>query len=298
MRIGQTCMKDHKLEDLTELINDTEISSLERVVSEIIRVFNDPKSSARDLQEVIQIDPPLSGKVLRRANSAYYARPRRVDDIRQAVILIGFEAVRDLALSQKVFEIFADDIKIYGYSRVGLWKQSLAVALIARSIYKKIFKERGDNAYATGILHNIGIIVEDQFYYEQFARALKRCEDKEGDLVGMEDQELGVNHALIGMALSNNWNLPVHLVMGIGYHHNPEAAPEEYYRIAATLFTADAMCQKYGIGYTHTPNLNDQRFQNIVRKLDLSPEALEPIARDAASNIRKMEQYDWFAIME
>jgi len=287
-------MNKSDIRELTPLINNSEISSIQKVISEIIRVCNDPSSSAKDLKEVIEIDPPLTGKVLRRANSAYYARQRNVEEIQQAIILIGFDAVRDLALSQKVFEIFADETTIHGFSRIELWKQTLAAALMAKSIYRREFNERGENMYAAGILHNIGIIVEDQFLHDQFVQVLERKHTTPRELIDLEEKEFGFNHTNIGMAVANNWNLPIELVMAIGYHHSPELVPEDYFRSASTLFLADYLCQKAGIGFGHSSDQNGDRIKTILKKLNIKMKALNYIQSAVELEIHKMEKHDWF----
>ncbi len=107
-----------RFQELMERISSSEISSTQRVISEIVRVINDSSSTAKDLKEIIEIDPALTAKVLKRANSAYYARPRRISEIQQAIIWIGFDALKELALNQKVWELFEEDARKTGYSRL------------------------------------------------------------------------------------------------------------------------------------------------------------------------------------
>ena len=86
-------------------------------------MINEPRSTVMELKEVIQLDPPLAGKVLRTANSAYYSRSftRTFIDIEQAIIWMGTEIIKELALNQKVCEIFDKDEEIEEYSRKALW---------------------------------------------------------------------------------------------------------------------------------------------------------------------------------
>ena len=122
--------KQKKLKHIVALVNESDISSIKNVVSGIIRIMNDPRSTAKDLKEIIQIDPPLTAKILRVANSAYYATRRRISELQQAIIWIGFDALKELAFSQKVCEIFDKDESIEGYSRTLLWKHGVAVAFL------------------------------------------------------------------------------------------------------------------------------------------------------------------------
>ena len=98
--------KTIKLDKLIQLVDNSELSSIKNIVTGLIRIINDPKSTARDLTDLIQIDPPLTAKVLRLANSAYYSPREKVSEITRAVIWVGYDAIKELAINQKVCEIF------------------------------------------------------------------------------------------------------------------------------------------------------------------------------------------------
>ncbi|HKJ67269.1 MAG TPA: HDOD domain-containing protein [bacterium] len=286
--------KREKIDEIIDLVNNSYISSIEKVVTEIIRVINDSRSSAKDLKEIIEVDPPLTGKVLKRANSAFYARRRRISEIQQAIILIGFDMVQELALSQKVYELFMNDDTIYGYSRISLWKHSVAVAIFAKMIYRREYGERGDNAYAAGLLHTLGIIIEDQFLHDQFVEILKISKKEEINLDELEYEVFGFNNADIGKAITNTWDLPVELVNAIGYHHQPGRVHSKYAKITKTLFIADYICQKLDLGYSHSPFHDGALFQSCLRELGLRDKALEYIISEVQLQVKQMEKEGWF----
>jgi HD-like signal output (HDOD) protein len=178
---------------IIELVNASDISSIKSVVSGIVNIINDPDSTVKDLKEVISIDPPLTAKVLARANSAYFSSGQKITEIDKAVIWIGFDALKELALSQKVCEIFDKDESIEGYSRVMLWKNSIAVALLGKMIFRREFRESGENIYVVGLLHNIGIIIEDQFVQNEFKNILRKGKQEEKNLLKVESEVLGYN---------------------------------------------------------------------------------------------------------
>lgn len=287
-------MIPEKNQELYELINNSYISSIERIVTEIVRVINDPTSSAKDLKDVIELDPPLTGNVLRRANSAYYSRHRGVSEVQDAVILLGFDVVKELALNQKVAELFADSTMIYGYSRLALWKQSVATAMAAKFIYRWEFSQRGNDIYAAGLLHNIGIVVEDQFLHDGFVQILRRSEQEGTGFLHLETEEFGFDHTNIGMAIANNWNLPVDLVMAIGYHHVPEATSGDSFRMAATLFLANYICQELVLGFTHAPVRDNRQVRQLMDRLELTEKGLRHIAEEVELELHKMEKHNWF----
>lgn len=278
-----------KLKNLMRLVNRAELSSIRSTVSGIIDATNNPRSSAKDLKKVIEIDPPLTARILKLANSAYYCPLGAIKEIQHAIIFVGFDALKELALSQKVCELFAQDESINGYSRTSLWKHSVAVALLGKMIYRREFGERGENAYIAGLLHDIGIIVEDQFFHKDFLNILDKAQDEEKDLSKAEYEVLGYTHADIGKTVTDTWDLSEEFVMAVGYHHNPEGVTQEFSRIVSTLYIADYLCQERGLGYRHKSTQNKAVFNKCLKRLALEPHALDLIVEDMEDEIATME---------
>lgn len=285
---------DGRLARLIEQVDDSEVSSIKSVVSGVLGIINDPRSTAKDLKDIIQIDPPLTARLLKMANSAYYSPRVKINEIDKAVIWIGFDALKELALSQKVCEIFDKDETIAGYSRSLLWKHSIAVALTGKMIFRREFGERGDNVYAAGLLHDIGMIIEDQFFQEEFTNILIGSKKENKTVAQTEREVLGYDHAEVGRALSEHWNFPRELSTAIGSHHDIDGVPFEYMRIAATLYVANRVCQEKGIGYSGGSRNSEALFKKCLRILEVKPLALEMIASDIETEIRKMEDQGLF----
>ena len=286
--------KYEKVNKIIELVGQSEISSIQSVVSGVINVINDPLSSAKDLKDIIEIDPPLTAKVLKVANSAYYYHPRKISEIQYAIIWIGFDVLKEIALSQKVWEVFDQNESIGGYSRNLLWKHSVAVALLGKMICRREFGERGDSAYAAGLLHDIGIIVEHQFLEDDFRNILDKAELERKNLSRAEHEVLGYTHTDIGEVLTEHWSFPEELVVAIGNHHNPDKAPQDFSKFASTLYIADYLCQERGIGYGDAPVRDSALFRKCLRRLDIKGYALDLIVKDMEQEIAMMEDQGLF----
>lgn len=286
--------KQKKLEKLVALVNRSEISSIKSIVSGIVRIINDPKASIWDLKEMVEVDPPLTAKVLKVANSVYYYPPKKIGEIRQALIWIGFDTLKEMALSQKVSEIFNENDSAEGYSIRFLWKHCVAVALITKMIYRREFKERGANAYVAGLLHDIGIIVESQFLQNGFSQVLRKAKNEKKNLSEAEQEVFGLHHADIGMAIAENWNLPQEIAGAIGYHDNPLEAEEDYSRLASTLYVAEYCSQDSSIGYSEAPFQNNEIYQQCLAELNMDPHALDLIVEDAMRELNEMEDQGLF----
>ena len=286
--------KNGKISKIIKLVNDSDISSIKQTVMQIITIINDPNSSAKDLKNIIDIDPPLTAKLLKLANSAFYGYPKTINEIQEAIVCIGFEAVRELALSQKVCELFKKEDYLHGYTRISLWKHSVAVAICGKLIYRREFKKLGENIYVAGLLHDIGIIVLDQFMNDDFIKILKKSRSEKNNLVNIENTVLGFNHTDIGMAISEDWGFPVDLVKAIENHHNPGNGDDEYDKISHTTFVANYAVQDKLIGYCDAPYKNKTLFFKCLMKLKIKEKAINLIIKEVGEEISKMEKAGWF----
>jgi len=286
--------KKEEIDRILKMVNNSEISSIRHTVTQIINVISDPNSSARDLKNVIEIDPPLSSKLLKLSNSAFYGYPKTISEIQEAIVCIGFEAVKELALNQKVCELFERSDYLDGYSRISLWKHSVAVALCSKLIYRREFRERGENVYAAGLLHDIGIIVLDQFLQPVFIDILRKSRGDKNNLINIETSILGFNHADIGRAIAEDWGFPDELVFALGYHHNPDDVEEEFQKIVSTVFVSDCISQSKYIGYCDAPYKNRTLFQKCLMKLNIKEKAIGYIIEEAEEEIEKMKKSGWF----
>lgn len=286
--------KNKKINEILKLIDESDISSIKNVISGIIKIINDPRSTAMDLKEIIQIDPPLTAKVLKLANSAYYSPRNKISEITQAIIWVGFDAIKELAMSQKVCEIFNKDESIDGYSRGALWKHSLAVALLSKMIYRREFCERGESIYVAGLLHEIGLIAKDQFFSEELKLVLGKSKDEKKNLITAENEISGYDHAEVGKAIIDLWQIPQDIGVAIAAHHNPVSATQEFSKISYTLYVADYFCQRKGVGYGDAPFEESASYNRYRNKLNIEPQSLELLMEDVQLEIAKMEDQGFF----
>ncbi len=286
--------KNTELNELVKRVNESDISSIKEVIMKLISVINDPKSSAKDLKEIIEKDPPLSARLLRLANSAYYGLRRRIGNIQEAIVGIGFNAVKELSLNQKVCELFQNNFHFEGYSRSSLWKHSVAVALCSKSIYMKEFREPGENIYTAGLLHNIGIIIEDHILQNKLKEVLVQSRIDRCNVHCAERNILGFDHTDIGREIADDWGFPHELVEAIGNHHEPDEINDTYKRSSLTLYISDYFCQRNDIGYCDAPYENESLYAKCLMELKIQEKAMNLIIEDVQEEIQKMKNGGWF----
>ncbi|HED10559.1 MAG TPA: HDOD domain-containing protein [Caldithrix abyssi] len=284
----QTDRPTERIERIISAINDSDISSIKSVVGSIIRLINDPKSTAKDLKEIISIDPPLTAKILRVSNSSFYAAQTQIDDVGKAIVWVGFNTVRELALRQKACELFDKDEAIEGYRRSELWAYSVATAHFAKMIYRREFGKQGDSIYSAGLLHKIGLIAEEQFLRKAFTKVLHIANVQGHHLTKIERKVFGFDHALLGKEIALNWHLPDEIVNCIAYHANPFEAPEEYFEMAAIMYISAIQCHFAQIGYYRATLFDDDLYTRCLDALGLEQDALNLIIQEGQLEIAEM----------
>jgi putative nucleotidyltransferase with HDIG domain len=198
------------------------------VFHQIQKVINDPKVSANHIAAILAEDPAMSVKVLKLTNSAFYGLAREIDSVKQAVVIVGLEAVKNLVLSASVLDMFkGKDVDSNFQDK--FWRHSLATAFCSRILAKHLRKNGmvdPDSAFSAGLLHDIGKIVIACFLPSEYAK-LKEATRLNPNAASfeIEEQALGYTHAQIGALLAVQWKLPQKLGESITFHHRPSQAP-------------------------------------------------------------------------
>ena len=262
--------------DLNRIIARVEdLPTLPRTVLRITELVNDPKSSARDLARVITDDQVLAARLLKLVNSSFYGFPQRISTITGAIVLLGFDAIRNLLLTTSVFDLFANRKRISEFPQEQFWDHSLGCAVGAKVLGNHLRYDKVEELFVSGLLHDIGKIVEMIFMPEQFS-TITRLVQKENILMfSAEEQILGYTHADVGQLLAEKWNLPPKLISVILHHHRPSTAGR-FAQEAAIIHLADIFCRALNIG-SGGDNKIPQLDKLAWESLKIKTEALEPL---------------------
>lgn len=256
-----------------------DLPALPAVVQRVIELTEDPRSTAKDINNVITQDQGLTAKVLRLANSAFYGFPRRISTVTDATILLGFQTIRSIVLAASVSEMMKKSLKGYALERGELWRHSQAAAVSARMLAKEIKFPRLEVAYTAALLHDIGKLILDVYLTEEYEAVLEKVEKEGVTFLQAEEEILGFNHATVGAKVAEKWNLPAELAEAIGLHHEPERARENP-KLTAITHVADCMSVTLGMGvgidgflYTISPKaiellgLNEPLVDRLIANL-------------------------------
>jgi HD-like signal output (HDOD) protein len=203
-----------------------ELSSLPFIYIKINDAVNNPRSSIKDISEIISGDPGLTSRLLRLVNSAFYGFPSKVETVSRALLMVGTQQMRDLALATSVMSLFKG-IPGHLVSMESLWRHSVACGLAARMLAKVRQSEvNAELLFTAGIIHDIGRLVIYKKIPETAQEMIIRCRDSKEPLYLVEKEVLGFDHSDLGRMLAQSWNLPPSLEEVLACHHFPQEAKQ------------------------------------------------------------------------
>ena len=262
------------------------------VFNQIQKVINKESSSAADVAKILAEDPSMSVKVLKMTNSAFYGLSREVDSVKQAVMIIGFDAVKNLVLSASVMGMF-NGSKLDAEFQESFWRHSLATALAGRLAARSI-RSRGmfdaDTIFSAGLLHDIGKLVVACFMQDEFlAIQQAMVDDQSKDESTAELEVLGFSHEQIGAALAQFWNLSEGLVDAIAFHHEPHESQTEN-SMAYLVHVANHVAKKsFSSEYAGNPRL--ELSPKILAYLDITEESIEDLSTKLIAEYTQAETF-------
>lgn len=227
-----------------------DVPSMPAALTKVIQITNTQDASFEEVAAVVMLDPALSIKVLRLAISACHEKGTRVETISEAVAILGFVSVRNLAASASVVDALFTERLFPGFSWQEMWIHSVTCAVSAELIYSHMSgsREAGETAFAAGLLHDIGKLILARALPQRFLQIIETCRESKIDMISVESDLLGTDHAKIGGELTEQWEFPEKLCVGISYHHMPEVAP--YHEdLARAVYAANLLAKRLGKSY-------------------------------------------------
>ena len=215
-------------------------------------VIRRPNSNARDVGAVVAEDPALTGRLLRMVNSAFYSLVREITTIDQAVVVLGMRELEHAVLATSILKVFAGRDTNPLFNVQEFWKHALGTAVASREISRRLGAGKPHEMFTMGLLHDIGKLVLDLFFTNDFGQVLEEVQKGRRPIVEVEREVLGVTHADVGGILARKWSLPDALVEVIQYHHAPLES-ETCQQEAAVVNLADMLCRAKSWGFPGDP---------------------------------------------
>ncbi|MFH2092282.1 MAG: HDOD domain-containing protein [Pseudomonadota bacterium] len=197
----------------------TSMKTIPVVAARLINMLENEDSTFQDFEQIIKIDPTLVLRVLKLVNSSYFALRTKIKKVSEAIAFIGIDNLRNLVVLDALKHLFQKDSSTELFSRNRLWFHSAAVSICCQMISERIFGIKGEDAFLCGILHDSGLIVEDQVSPDKFKAFFLSYIPENQLITDHENSIIGTDHQVTGYLLTRDWGLPRQIQEAIRCHH-------------------------------------------------------------------------------
>jgi HD-like signal output (HDOD) protein len=263
--------------------------SLSTTVIKVLETCNNPDASANDIKQVISLDPVLTGRVLKLINSAYYSLRQPVSSLPRAIIMLGINTVKNLALSFAILENFRGNGSSRAFSTDEFWMHSLGVGVAAKAlstILKSPLAER-EEYFVAGLLHDLGKLPMHNQFPETYYQIWEEAQREQRSLHHSERMMLGLDHCAVGNMIAQKWHLGVTLIESLSHHHKPDECSESCRQFVFIVSLANlfAIYLKLGCGGDGFPD--NSLIPYLTEKLTVDWTRLDDSRETVLSEIEK-----------
>jgi len=199
--------------------------ALPATVTKVMAITANPESSANDLMRAILPDQSMCSAILKISNSAFFGIPREVKTIERALMVLGFDEVRNIVIGKALFAAFPRLNKNFKDSVNLFWQHSFTCGLVAKIIGEKL-RYSPSELFIAGLIHDIGKLAMLITFPNEYPLLRELTESVRVSNTSREYADFGISHDRVGMQLAERWLLPRQLTTAIGHHHDPQQAPD------------------------------------------------------------------------
>jgi putative nucleotidyltransferase with HDIG domain len=261
--------------------------SLSTTVGKVLEICSRPDTAPNDLNKVISLDPVLTGQVLKLINSAYYSLMNKVTSLTRAIIMLGLNTVKNLALSTAIIRCVGQAKKSKALPIKDFWEHSIGVGVMA----KLLAAERGmplaerEEYFVAGLLHDLGKIP----FGDEYTEVLTQVRTEQQALIILEKKFLEIDHEEVGEMIASKWKLNAVITDAICHHHSPELAQPEHQALVATVALADFYICLFDIGYAGNRFPNENQLASLLDMCDLQWTTVMGLSEAVDAEIKKAE---------
>lgn len=276
---------------VTDAIREiSHIATLPEITLRIVELVESPRSTAQDLHKVIANDPALCSRILKVVNSSFYGLPGQIGSINRAIVMLGLNAVKNIAIAASLAKLFRGGDLTPAFSAKGLWKHSVSVAATAKLLADKLGLAFSDEAFLAGLLHDIGLMVEMQYDRNRLVEVLQQVGvDAAGvpavDMLEVEEQIFGANHQHFGAGLCEKWKFPNNFRFATGHHHKPLELAPDCRTIPCVIHAADRLVAEVG-GSFRLDLISTGISAEVMEVLKLSGEKLAELRASLPEHLK------------
>ncbi len=246
------------MDDPLLIAMEKDLPTLPQVALQVMQLVEDPDTSARDLERLISRDQAITSRVLRLANSAFYAVSGTVSTLLNAIMILGFRNVH-------VMVVWAAQESLHRQNNPQeslMWDHSLAVSVAARIVAGECGYPKLEEATTGALIHDIGRVIMNQHLGERYEKVIDLVENEGMTFVEAEQDAFGFTHADVGGMAVHKWNFSPSLEEAVFLHHNPKSAQADP-ELCAIVSLANHICVKLEIGLERIPHLELSQTDSV-----------------------------------
>ncbi len=232
-------------------LDNKKMPSFPQVAAKLLKAFKDDTASLEDLAKIIETDPGLSIRILEIVNSAYYGLGRKITALSEAMVYLGLNEIKKLAIEMTVFDKLFKPGQDSDFDRLLFWRHCLSVAVLSSLIAKETQYPEPEEAYIAGLIHDLGKIFLDVRGIKNYGEFILQLTASTDQVIEKERSFIGMGHDDVGAYLCSVWKLPEKLTQVVKYHHQSFdhlGLAEEDKQLIAIVSLANFLCWTQGIG--------------------------------------------------
>ncbi|PIE43105.1 MAG: hypothetical protein CSA50_06865 [Gammaproteobacteria bacterium] len=227
-----------------EKLKVNKLPSLPNVLVEMLRVCQNDSASFQTISAIVSQDIAIGARAISLANSSFYCRGDKITSLERALSVLGVETIKTLIVTASVQQFFSSSSSTHNAFFKSLWHQSVTCAMLSRAFATLTGYERPEEAYLTGLLHNIGELVLGSNYPDDFLSLLEQLQIKQKSQIELENERFLTNHCDIGAGLAEQWQLSEFAADAIRYHHTALDAVLDAHHLVKIIYLASRFSEK------------------------------------------------------
>ncbi len=264
------------------IIKASDLPVLPVTTQKVLSLMSDPDVSIEKIKRLVTSDPALATKILKVANSAFYGGARNIQNLNQAILRLGLNAVRSIVVATSMKNV----CKKFGLAEKLLWEQLIGSALASNIIAKRTRFSDPEDAFIGGLLHDVGKLVLNNEYPEEFEKVMSRVYNEGIPFSVAELEQFGFSQRKVGAAVVRKWGFPESLEMLLLHFDDPKylTGERDLSNLVSVIMLADRMCQKIGIGW-RKPGGDDVDLGNLPEVIGITKEQFDSICEETKETI-------------
>lgn len=241
-------MKDLMSAQNEKLLAELQISklpTLPQILTEMIDACQGSKASFQDISVIINRDAAIAARVVSMANSSFYNRGTEINSLERALFVLGTDTIKTIVITAAIQQFFSGLSQTHTNNLKKFWRHSLATALTAKSLAILTSYNNPDEAYLTGLLHNVGELVLESNFPKAYEVLASQPDDR--SLSEREKEQIGVSHQEVGAYLASQWGLGSFAVDAIEFHHEQLSSIRDAHHLAKLIYLASTLSENQAL---------------------------------------------------